>query len=179
MPAPSAPIHRRRRNLLVAALAAFAIGVTVGATTGGDATTTTTGGTPPNESVPPAAAPPAEPDPVAALTLRQQVGQVIVLRFAGTTPPDYVTDALRERRAAGVILFRDNVTSPAQLRTLTRRLRRARRAARGRRRPGGRGDPDRAVGAAGRRRRPSRPRTAPCGPTRRRPGTSCAASGSP
>ncbi len=34
-------------------------------------------------------------------------------------------DALREGRAAGAILFRDNVTSPEQLRALTRSLRRA------------------------------------------------------
>ena len=34
-------------------------------------------------------------------------------------------DALRERRAAGVILFRDNVVGPAQLRALTSQLRRA------------------------------------------------------
>jgi beta-N-acetylhexosaminidase len=33
--------------------------------------------------------------------------------------------ALRERRAAGAILFRDNVADPTQLRTLTRALRRA------------------------------------------------------
>jgi beta-N-acetylhexosaminidase len=60
------------------------------------------------------------------LTLEQQVGQVLLLRFAGTTPPQYVLDALRERRAAGVILFHDNVVSPAQLRALTAGLRRAR-----------------------------------------------------
>jgi beta-N-acetylhexosaminidase len=64
-------------------------------------------------------------DPVDELTLAQQVGQLVVLRFAGTTAPAYVLRALRERRAAGVILFRDNVTSPAQLRSLTRGLRQA------------------------------------------------------
>jgi beta-N-acetylhexosaminidase len=58
------------------------------------------------------------------LTLRQQVGELIVLRFSGTTPPEYVRDALRERRAAGVILFRDNVSTPGQLQTLTSDLRR-------------------------------------------------------
>lgn len=57
------------------------------------------------------------------LTLAQQVGQLIVLSFAGTTPPAYVRDALRERRAAGVILFRGNITAPGQLRELTRLLR--------------------------------------------------------
>ncbi len=62
--------------------------------------------------------------PVDELTLGQQVGQLVVLRFAGTSPPEYVRRALRERRAAGVILFRDNVASAAQLRSLTSALRR-------------------------------------------------------
>jgi beta-N-acetylhexosaminidase len=54
----------------------------------------------------------------------QQVGQLVLLRFAGTTLPDYVRDAVRERRVAGATLFRDNVTSPGQLRALTTSLRR-------------------------------------------------------
>ena len=58
------------------------------------------------------------------LTLEQQVGQLIVLSFAGTTPPAYVRDALRGRRVAGVILFGGNIASPAQVRELTRVLRR-------------------------------------------------------
>jgi beta-N-acetylhexosaminidase len=61
--------------------------------------------------------------PVDRLSLRQQVGQLIVLSFRGETPPQYVRDALRERRVAGVILFRGNVSGPAQLRALTGRLR--------------------------------------------------------
>jgi beta-N-acetylhexosaminidase len=52
-------------------------------------------------------------------------GQLVVLRFAGTSPPAYVLDALRERRAAGVILFGDNVVSLPQLRAMTRSLQRA------------------------------------------------------
>lgn len=58
------------------------------------------------------------------LTLGQQVGQLVVLGFVGTTPPEYVLDALHERRAAGVIHFRHNVAGPGQLRALTKRLRR-------------------------------------------------------
>ena len=50
---------------------------------------------------------------------------MVILRFAGTEPPGYVRRALREGRAAGAILFRDNVADPAQLRRLTRALRRA------------------------------------------------------
>jgi beta-N-acetylhexosaminidase len=58
------------------------------------------------------------------LTLSQQVGQLVLLRFKGTTLPDYVRDAVRKRRVAGAILFGDNVTSPGQLRALTASLRR-------------------------------------------------------
>ena len=124
MPGARPSIHRRRRNLVLGALAAFALGAAIGASGGDDGGP----GRPaaPNALVPPAGAPPA-PDTarIDRLTLRQQVGQLIVLRFAGTTPPAYVRAALRERRAAGAILFRDNVVSPAQLRALTRHLRRA------------------------------------------------------
>ena len=63
--------------------------------------------------------------PVDELTLEQQVGQLVMLSFAGTTLPEYVRDALRERRAAGAILFGGNIDSRAQLRNLTRALRRA------------------------------------------------------
>jgi beta-N-acetylhexosaminidase len=62
---------------------------------------------------------------VDALTLEQQVGQVVMLSFSGTVVPPYVREALRERRVAGVILFGGNIVSPAQLRELTRELRRA------------------------------------------------------
>ena len=57
-------------------------------------------------------------------TLEQQVGQVVVLSFRGTTTPAYVLDALRGKRAAGVILFGGNIASPEQLRSLTQALRR-------------------------------------------------------
>lgn len=64
----------------------------------------------------------AEPAP-SSLTLEQQVGQLVVLSFSGRTVPAYVREALRERRAAGVILFGGNIVSPAQLRRLTADLR--------------------------------------------------------
>jgi beta-N-acetylhexosaminidase len=66
----------------------------------------------------PAAAPARATEP----PLGQQVGQLIVLSFQGTAVPQYVLTALRERRAAGVILFGGNVESPRQLRTLTAAL---------------------------------------------------------
>jgi beta-N-acetylhexosaminidase len=68
---------------------------------------------------------PAPAPPVDRLSLEQQVGRLVILRFEGTTPPEYVRRALREGRTAGAILFRDNVADPAQLRRLTRALRRA------------------------------------------------------
>ena len=77
--------------------------------------TATTGSKPPS---PPRAA-------VDRLTLRQQVGQVLVLAFGGTRAPDYVLRALREGRVAGVILFGGNVSGPPQVRALTASLQRA------------------------------------------------------
>jgi len=47
-----------------------------------------------------------------------------VLRFAGTSAPGYVREVLREGRAAGAILFRDNLLDPGQTRALTAQLRR-------------------------------------------------------
>jgi beta-N-acetylhexosaminidase len=61
----------------------------------------------------------------AGSSLEQEVGQLVVLSFRGTVAPPYVLEALRERRAAGVILFGGNIVSPAQLRSLTGSLRRA------------------------------------------------------
>jgi beta-N-acetylhexosaminidase len=116
-----AQIRRRRRNLIVGAAAAFAVGLAIGATSGGEEDAAGPVPVAPAPSASPAAGEPERP--VDQLTLRQQVGQLIVLRFAGTTAPGYVTDALRARRAAGAILFRDNVVSAGQLRGLTRALR--------------------------------------------------------
>jgi beta-N-acetylhexosaminidase len=115
-------IHRRRRNLLAGAAAAFAVGIVLGATTGDDEQRPA-----PRSAVPEPAdeAPAPPPEAVDRLSLRRQVGQLIILRFAGTSAPEYVREALRERRAAGAILFRDNVVDPAQLRALTGALQRA------------------------------------------------------
>jgi beta-N-acetylhexosaminidase len=64
-----------------------------------------------------------EQTPVDALSLEQQVGQLVVLSFAGRSAPDYVLEALRERKAAGVILFGGNIESASQLLSLTDALR--------------------------------------------------------
>ena len=58
------------------------------------------------------------------LPLSQQVGRLVALRFDGTSAPDYVREVLGEGRAAGAILFRDNLTDPAPGAGLTGQLRR-------------------------------------------------------
>ncbi len=78
---------------------------------------------------PPGSATPRERAAVDRMPLEQQVGQLVVLRFAGTTVPDYVRRVLRRDRAAGVILFKDNIASPDGLRAITGALRRSARRA--------------------------------------------------
>jgi beta-N-acetylhexosaminidase len=113
----------RRRQIAVLAMAGVALlaGAVVGAGAGGGA------------PGPRHAAPPGKPtarQQAARLTLAQQVGQLVVLRFAGTRAPAYVRRALRRNRAAGAILFRDNATDPRQVTALTRELRAAAGSAR-------------------------------------------------
>jgi beta-N-acetylhexosaminidase len=106
-------VRRRRARLGAAALAAFVLGAVLGAR-GDDerprATRETTAAPAPQQRARSA---------VEKLSLEQQVGHLVILRFAGTTAPRYVRDALRQGFAAGVILFGDNVVSPAQVRKLT------------------------------------------------------------
>lgn len=63
--------------------------------------------------------------PADRLSLRQQVGQLLILSFRGERAPGYVERILRGRTAAGVILSAHNVASPSQVRALTRSLQRA------------------------------------------------------
>jgi beta-N-acetylhexosaminidase len=113
-----AEVRRRRAAMAAAAAAALVAGLVVGAG-GGDETPRPA----PERAAPAVEGPPEEA--VERLTLEQQVGRMVILRFAGTQAPEYVIRTLREGRAAGAILFGDNVTDPAQLRDLTRSLRRA------------------------------------------------------
>jgi beta-N-acetylhexosaminidase len=53
------------------------------------------------------------------LSVRQQVGQLVVAAFAGSRAPGSVLSALRRGELSGVILFGGNVASPGQLRGLT------------------------------------------------------------
>jgi beta-N-acetylhexosaminidase len=56
------------------------------------------------------------------LSLRQQVGQVVVSSFDETTRPDYIRRRLRARETAGVILFGRNGGDAAHWRRLTRSI---------------------------------------------------------
>ncbi|HEV3378536.1 MAG TPA: glycoside hydrolase family 3 N-terminal domain-containing protein [Thermoleophilaceae bacterium] len=58
------------------------------------------------------------------LSLRQQVGQVIVSSFPDPAPPDYVRRRLRAGETAGVILFGFNAGTEAEWRSLTRAVQR-------------------------------------------------------
>lgn len=62
---------------------------------------------------------------VAAMPLERQVGQLLVIAYAGTSPPAYVLDALRGGRAAGVILFGGNAPDAATVRAASARVQRA------------------------------------------------------
>jgi beta-N-acetylhexosaminidase len=110
--------RRRRLALAVAAALALVVGVAVGA--GHDDPQ-------PRSTAPRATATPTPPPVKEArkLSLRRQVGQLVVMRFAGAGPPAYVPEALKAGRAAGVILFKDNIASKPALTRLTARLQRA------------------------------------------------------
>lgn len=111
--------RRRLALLLTAAAAAFAAGVAVGAGGGGQD------------------AQPSQPEAeqrqerlleaVDRLSLRQQVGQLIVSTFPDRAPPDYIRRRLRANETAGVILFGLNADSRAGWRSLTRSLQAAAR----------------------------------------------------
>jgi beta-N-acetylhexosaminidase len=59
------------------------------------------------------------------LSLRRQVGELLILSFHGGRAPAYVRAILRNGAAGGAILFGDNVQTASQLRALTRALQRA------------------------------------------------------
>ncbi|MGV9267882.1 glycoside hydrolase family 3 N-terminal domain-containing protein [Kitasatospora sp. NPDC003701] len=65
------------------------------------------------------------PDPLDGLDSRLLAGRRIVYSYPGPVPSPAVLGAIREGRAAGVILFGENVTDPAQLRSAVAQLRQA------------------------------------------------------
>jgi beta-N-acetylhexosaminidase len=74
-----------------------------------------------------AGSPAARPHP--ALTDAQLAGQHVVFPFAGRTPPRALLARIRRGEAAGVVFLGANLGTPAQVRALTRTLRRTARAA--------------------------------------------------
>jgi beta-N-acetylhexosaminidase len=60
-----------------------------------------------------------------APTLQQLIGQKLVVRMDGTRPSASLLARARRGQIAGVIVHRNNFTSPAGLRAVTRRLQRA------------------------------------------------------
>jgi beta-N-acetylhexosaminidase len=123
LPPRDTPAARRLLALAVAAGLALVAGIAVGAG-GGDEERA-----PQKPAARDAAARPRAAAVGAArkLSLRHQVGQLVVMRFNGAGPPAYVPRALRAGRASGVILFRDNVASRADLRRLIRVVQRGAR----------------------------------------------------
>ena len=110
----SAPAARRRLTALACvAGASLLAGVVAGAGAGGDG------------SRPAAASRSVGAVAEARLTLRHQVGQLLVSSFDGVEVPAYMRRRLRAGETAGVILFGGNVLSRPGLRKLTRALQRS------------------------------------------------------
>ena len=61
------------------------------------------------------------------LPLEQQVGQLLIMSFDGTSQPEYVRRRLRRGEGAGVVLFSKNATDSEGLDALTGQLHRASR----------------------------------------------------
>jgi beta-N-acetylhexosaminidase len=105
--------RRRLAGLAAAAAIALAVGALLGSGHGdGDG-----GGG--------GGAEPATESAAAQLSLRRQVGQLLMSSFDGTRLPPYLQRRLRAGETAGVILFGKNAESEAGLRGLTAALRRA------------------------------------------------------
>lgn len=101
------------------ALVALIVGIVVGGGNGGGSRSA-------EQKRAAAVKPPARAvEKARGLSLRRQIGEVLMISFHGTTVPSYVRDALRAGRASGVILFRANAPNPATTSALTGDLQRA------------------------------------------------------
>ena len=125
LPPRHTPARRRLVALATAACVALVAGAAIGAGAG-DGDDRAPSRRPAGEAAATAARPPAAAVGTAQkLSLRRQAGQLVVMRFNGPGPPAYVPRALRAGRAAGVILFKDNIASRTDLKRLVRTLQRA------------------------------------------------------
>jgi beta-N-acetylhexosaminidase len=113
---PRDPAARRRLVALASAAAlALVAGIAVGAGSGGGS-----GSEAARDRAP-------APPPVEALSLQQQVGQLLVSSFDGTSVPPYLARRLRAGETAGVIVFGKNGGGPGEWRALTRSVQSAAR----------------------------------------------------
>jgi beta-N-acetylhexosaminidase len=102
----------RRLALAAAAAAALAGGVLAGAGANRESPDTIT-------------VPPRAEGEASSLSLRRQIGQVLVSSFDGTAVPGYMRRRLRAGETAGIIAFGRNASTPANWRRLTTAAQRA------------------------------------------------------
>jgi beta-N-acetylhexosaminidase len=105
--------RRRLVALAAAAVLALVAGVAVGAGSGGGS-----GGEAARGGA-------RQPQAVDTLSLRRQVGILLVSSFDGTSVPRYLARRLRAGETAGVIVFAGNAGGPDEWRALTRSLQHA------------------------------------------------------
>ncbi len=116
MPFSRDPAAQRRLAALSAlAAAAAGLGIAVGSVGGDEG-----GAEAPREARAPAPALPEEP--VDRLSLAQQVGQLLIMSFDETEPPDYILRRLRQERGAGVVIFAKNTPDPESAASVTAEL---------------------------------------------------------
>jgi beta-N-acetylhexosaminidase len=101
----------------VGALLAVAVAFAAGCGSGGGRTTPTAVQPPPTATVATTPVPPAR-------SVRELVGQHLVLPLAGRTVPAALEARIRRGEAAGVVFFARNIGSTAQVRALAARLQR-------------------------------------------------------
>src|SRR5438552_5936644 len=56
---------------------------------------------------------------ISGMTLEEQIGQLFVVGFWGTTPPPEIIDLIQNYRVGGLILFSRNIADPQQVLELT------------------------------------------------------------
>ena len=112
---PHRPLGARTRTAAVAVVAAAMTAVAV-------AGSAPTGAAPYLADPPP---PPAVPSVIQRLSNTQLAGQRVIYSYPGLTPPPALLQAIRRGQAAGVIFFAGNISGPAQLAAVSRRLQRA------------------------------------------------------
>jgi len=120
MAAPGDPAARRRRVVAFSALAAAAAGLGLAVGSAG-------GGGDEDRGEPKAIRPPAKAKPkkpVDKLSLERQVGQLLVMSFDETEPPDYIRRRLRAEQGTGVVIFAKNTPDPESAAILTQELQR-------------------------------------------------------